>query len=85
MAATDTGWCPTCNDQRMLLRDKPNHILHLILTIVTLGLWALVWIVVAARKSNAPARCSHCGTALQKVYVPGRGTVYGPVREQEKE
>jgi hypothetical protein len=27
--------------------SKPNHILHLILTLVTLGLWAIVWIAVA--------------------------------------
>lgn len=26
---------------------KVNHILHLILTLVTLGVWSLVWIVVA--------------------------------------
>lgn len=27
--------------------SKPNHILHLILTLVTLGLWAIVWIALA--------------------------------------
>jgi len=27
---------------------RPNHILHLILTLVTLGLWGIVWIAVAA-------------------------------------
>ena len=26
---------------------RPNHILHLILSIVTVGIWALVWILVA--------------------------------------
>lgn len=26
---------------------RPNHLLHLILTVLTLGLWAIVWIVVA--------------------------------------
>jgi hypothetical protein len=26
---------------------RPNHILHLLLTIVTLGLWGIVWIVLA--------------------------------------
>jgi hypothetical protein len=26
---------------------RPNHILHLILTLVTLGLWAIVWIIVS--------------------------------------
>jgi hypothetical protein len=27
---------------------RPNHLLHLILTLVTLGLWAIVWILVVA-------------------------------------
>lgn len=26
---------------------KPNHVLHLILTLVTFGLWAIVWIALA--------------------------------------
>jgi hypothetical protein len=26
---------------------RPNHVLHLILTLVTVGLWAVVWILVA--------------------------------------
>lgn len=26
---------------------RPNHLLHLILTLLTLGLWAIVWIIVA--------------------------------------
>jgi len=30
------------------VRGKPvNHLLHLILTIVTVGLWGIVWIIVA--------------------------------------
>lgn len=27
--------------------NRTNHILHLILTIITLGVWAIVWILVA--------------------------------------
>lgn len=26
---------------------RPNHVLHLILTLVTFGFWAIVWIIVA--------------------------------------
>lgn len=28
-------------------RRRPNHVLHLILTILTVGLWGLVWILVS--------------------------------------
>lgn len=35
--------------QAVLVRgQRPNHILHLILTLITLGLWAIVWIAVVA-------------------------------------
>jgi hypothetical protein len=27
--------------------SKPSHILHLILTLVTAGLWAFIWLVIA--------------------------------------
>jgi hypothetical protein len=34
--------------QSILVKGKkPNHILHLILTVVTVGLWLFVWIPVA--------------------------------------
>lgn len=28
---------------------RPNHILHLILTLLTFGLWAIVWIILTAK------------------------------------
>ena len=32
----------------IVARGKPvNHILHLLLTVVTMGLWALVWLAIA--------------------------------------
>lgn len=34
--------------QAVIVRgSKPNHILHLILTLITLGLWGIIWIAVA--------------------------------------
>lgn len=27
--------------------SRPNHVLHLILTILTLGLWGIVWLILA--------------------------------------
>lgn len=33
--------------QAQLVKGKPtNHVLHLILTLVTVGLWSIVWILV---------------------------------------
>jgi hypothetical protein len=27
---------------------RPNHILHLILTLITFGLWGIIWLILAA-------------------------------------
>jgi hypothetical protein len=43
------GWrveSRTENQAVMVKGHRPNHILHLILTIITLGFWAIVWIAV---------------------------------------
>ena len=35
--------------QAIIVRGKPvNHILHLLLTLCTVGLWGLVWLLIAA-------------------------------------
>jgi hypothetical protein len=31
----------------MVRGERPNHVLHLILTLVTFGLWGIVWIALA--------------------------------------
>jgi hypothetical protein len=44
------GWRVTSQTQTQaqLAKGKPtSHLLHLVLTIITLGLWAIVWILVA--------------------------------------
>jgi hypothetical protein len=34
--------------QAVVVKGKrPSHLLHLVLTIITLGLWAIVWIVLS--------------------------------------
>lgn len=52
-------YCP--DDQRMVLAERPtpNHLLHLILSVVTGGLWLIVWFLVAM--NDKPYRCPICG------------------------
>lgn len=52
-------FCKTCGRQTMHLVSRPNHILHLILSIITLGAWLLVWAFVAVFR-RAP-ECTVCG------------------------
>lgn len=47
---TYQGWRVESQTDRqvvMVRGHRPNHVLHLILSIVTFGLWLIVWLIVA--------------------------------------
>lgn len=44
----------------MAQANKPNHLLHLILTILTAGLWGIVWLILII-SSMGNYRCTRCG------------------------
>jgi|APGre2960657505_1045072.scaffolds.fasta_scaffold377449_1 hypothetical protein len=50
--------CVKCKKSTLHIINTPNHILHLLLTIVTVGFWLLVWIC----QKNTTPQCSQCGT-----------------------
>lgn len=54
-------YCP--EDDRMVLAEKqtPNHLLHLVLSIVTAGIWIIVWVVLAIGSDFGAYKCPHCG------------------------
>jgi hypothetical protein len=54
-----SGYCSNCQRDVLAVRQTPNHVLHLLLAIVTSGLWIIIWVLVAVRRS-AP-RCTNCG------------------------
>jgi hypothetical protein len=59
-----TAFCHVCNQQRLYMKPRINHVLHLILTIVTAGLWGIVWIILGISNSSKPLRCTACGTPM---------------------
>jgi hypothetical protein len=61
-----TGFCPTCQRQRYAIGTTVNHLLHLVLTLLTLGLWGFVWLFLwATTLSNY--RCTKCGSKVSRV------------------
>jgi len=65
MALQETsGFCKFCNKQVLIRRKGTNHLLHLILSILTGGLWIIVWIIAAMSKGDW--RCSQCGRPVSK-------------------
>ena len=60
-------------DDRMVLAVKRahNHLLHLLLTLITGGLWLPIWALVCVRAATKPYRCPVCG-AETWAYPPER-------------
>ena len=44
----------------MAQSNKPNHLLHLVLSILTGGLWLIIWLILTL-KSAGNYRCTQCG------------------------
>jgi len=63
------GFCRTCNRPSLIRRKGVNHVLHLLLTLVTLGLWLPVWVVLSAmnnERSQSGWRCAQCGSKTKR-------------------
>ena len=58
-ATSKMKYCKTCGKNTLHVGQKPNHILHLLLTLVT-GVWAVVWVYMILFGGSA-ARCTECG------------------------
>mgnify|MGYP000993630867 CR=1 FL=1 len=60
------GWCMSCSQFVFVRGEKKavNHILHLILSIFTSGLWLFVWLLVVLSAGAKPHLCPTCGEEL---------------------
>jgi hypothetical protein len=58
MSKISSAYCPTCDQQRMHSGKQPNHILHLLLSCITFGIWLPVWLVLSVARKP---RCMQCG------------------------
>ena len=43
----------------MHVQEKPNHVLHLLLSVFTIGIWLPVWALVGFSRERP--RCAVCG------------------------
>lgn len=72
MTAQSTAYCPVCQRQTLYAKEGLNHVLHLILTLVTLGLWGIVWIILGIASAAKPTRCTQCGTTRKEIIYANR-------------
>ena len=64
MGQKQTGrFCAHCQKNVMATGTTPNHVLHLFLSLITAGLWILVWILVGLA-SIGGWRCTQCGSKV---------------------
>ena len=56
-----SGFCKVCEGKTRVTRPTPNHILHLILSICTAGVWIVMWLLLTFTKIGS-YRCVSCGT-----------------------
>lgn len=54
------GHCKSCQQRVVVFRKGTNHVLHLLLTLVTFGLWLIVWFGSAVKFGGW--RCTQCGS-----------------------
>jgi hypothetical protein len=62
-------YCAVCQRQSLFQKPRINHVLHLILSIVTLGLWLIVWAILGLINTARDPRCVTCGS------TPGAGPI----------
>jgi hypothetical protein len=55
-----SGFCDQCGMQRKVERKGTNHILHLLLSIVTVGIWLIIWALTSVKFGGW--RCVTCGS-----------------------
>lgn len=56
-----SGHCKDCAKQSVVFRKGTNHILHLLLTLCTAGIWLIFWFGNAIKFGGW--RCIQCGSS----------------------
>jgi hypothetical protein len=63
-----SGYCGKCLKQSAVRRVGVRHWPHLILTILTAGLWAICWVIDVRRVRKIHKwRCQKCGAEVYKI------------------
>jgi hypothetical protein len=60
-------WCPVDERPVLAVKGRPSHVLHLILSVLTLGLWLVVWLGMSIMSETAPYRCPMCGAKTRSL------------------
>ena len=63
MIRSKSKYCMKCDQQTRFVRpDGPNHILHLLLSLISVGLWLPVWALIVLCSMTERYCCHQCGS-----------------------
>ncbi len=65
--ARQRQWCPECKKYVLAVRPRTNRIIHLLLSVLTMGVWLIVWACTADLGTRKPRQCPVCGTRTQEM------------------
>lgn len=77
-------YCKQCEAKTLHTQPSTSHVLHLLLSFVTFGLWLIVWAIVIANNRNQ-GQCTACGRS-QGIFgtgSPGNPAAAATVRSAE--
>jgi hypothetical protein len=76
--------CTRCGGTSTLRRIRIEHRLHLLLTIVTAGLWGVCWLVLLLGRLKWPLRCVRCCArcSIKQAIASGEKVVASQVNAQ---
>lgn len=60
-------FCDYCDEYVLATRKKTNHILHFFLSIITGGLWILIWFLASIKVGGW--KCTKCGSSVYKIFT----------------
>lgn len=69
MASKYSAFCKNCQEETIHERPSTSHVLHLLLSVITVGLWIPVWILVAMSNGSQGV----CLTCAREVGLFGSG------------
>lgn len=61
MRKSTLGYCSKCGHHQLFENNQINHHVHLVLSIVTCGLWLVSWVSIFIGHQIRPWRCQQCG------------------------
>jgi len=68
-------FCKNCDKSTLHITERPNHVLHVILSIISVGIWIPVWFILSFfSRMNNVGDCTVCGGLSNELPKPSKGS-----------